>query len=55
MVHHHEEPDQRLRQPQIRATRRPNDDLTDGRPWHKPAYQVVEASMEMSAYLLAER
>ncbi|MFD1937342.1 MULTISPECIES: hypothetical protein [Nonomuraea] len=23
--------------------------------WHKPAYQVVEASMEMSAYLLATR
>ncbi|MEO3876406.1 hypothetical protein ABGB18_47230 [Nonomuraea sp. B12E4] len=23
--------------------------------WHKPAYQVVEASMEMSAYFLADR
>jgi hypothetical protein len=23
--------------------------------WHKPAYQVVEASMEMSAYFLANR
>ncbi|MCT9932582.1 hypothetical protein N5079_20485 [Planotetraspora sp. A-T 1434] len=23
--------------------------------WHKPDYQVVEASMEMSAYFLATR
>ncbi|MEV8630220.1 hypothetical protein AB0395_01045 [Streptosporangium sp. NPDC051023] len=23
--------------------------------WHKPGYQVVEASMEMSAYFLATR
>ncbi|YCK40079.1 hypothetical protein ACNF49_40235 [Actinomadura sp. ATCC 39365] len=23
--------------------------------WHKPSYRVVEASMEMSAYFLADR
>lgn len=52
---HHEQRNERLRQSHVRAPRRTKNDLTDVAPWHKPAYQVVEASLEVSAYYLAKR
>ncbi|MET8981836.1 hypothetical protein ABZX85_40210 [Streptomyces sp. NPDC004539] len=33
---------------------RPNE-ATERATWHRPTYQIVEASMEMSAYFLTDR
>ncbi|MGW2871663.1 hypothetical protein [Kitasatospora sp. NPDC001225] len=50
----HEEQPRRARQPRERTTERPNTP-TEGARWRKPGYQVVEASLEVSAYYLAKR
>jgi hypothetical protein len=42
---------QRLRRIHAKKVRARGEETT----WHKPDYQVVEASMEMSAYFLATR
>jgi len=33
----------------------PGDPADETRPWRPPAYRIVEASMEMSAYFLTDR
>jgi len=33
----------------------PGEPVDEARPWRPPTYQIVEASMEMSAYFLADR
>ncbi|MFB7128473.1 hypothetical protein [Kitasatospora sp. NPDC056273] len=50
----HEEQPRRARQPRERTTDRPNTPM-EGARWRKPSYQVVEASLEVSAYYLAKR
>ncbi|MFE4974198.1 hypothetical protein ACFRAR_19070 [Kitasatospora sp. NPDC056651] len=53
MTRHDEQP-RRAPQPRERTTHQPNTP-TGGAGWRKPSYQVVEASLEVSAYYLAKR
>ncbi|MET8546111.1 pyrroloquinoline quinone precursor peptide PqqA [Kitasatospora sp. NPDC004799] len=53
MTRHQEQPRPAPRPPE-RATDRPDAPVNATR-WRKPTYQVVEASLEVSAYYLAKR
>lgn len=46
MIQHEERDDRSVDRP---------DEATDQTAWHRPTYQIVEASMEMSAYFLSDR
>ncbi|PWG13479.1 pyrroloquinoline quinone precursor peptide PqqA [Streptomyces sp. V2] len=46
MIQHDERDDRTVDRP---------DEKTDQAAWHRPTYQIVEASMEMSAYFLSDR
>ncbi|GAA3183781.1 MULTISPECIES: pyrroloquinoline quinone precursor peptide PqqA [Streptomyces] len=50
----HEERHDSAPRPQEHPAGRP-DTPTDETRWHKPDYQVVEASLEVSAYYLTQR
>ncbi|MFE4517003.1 hypothetical protein ACFRMQ_22725 [Kitasatospora sp. NPDC056783] len=54
MTRHDEQP-RRTRQPRERTTTHQPNTPMGGAGWRKPSYQVVEASLEVSAYYLAKR